>query len=151
MLAEPARMASVTGLLDWWWRHLEVSIPIAAVADAGRCLGWQPRAKVSMMIMRPPQERHGRGSTRGSPAAAVADGSGCFARDGEQLTRPCDVGGAVAVGEQSIVADAVQALGQHVRQKAPNELVGWQCHGLIAIRPLDPVTLPRERDAGLVG
>src|SRR5215472_4058183 len=65
MLAEPARMASVTGLVDRWWRHHEVSIPIAAVADAGWCLGWQPRAKVSMMIMRPPQHRQGRGSTRG--------------------------------------------------------------------------------------
>jgi hypothetical protein len=75
-------MASVTGLVDQWRRRHEVSILIAAVAGAGWCLGWQPRAKVSMMIMRPPQERHGRGSTRGSPAAAVADGSGCFARDG---------------------------------------------------------------------
>src|SRR6202035_3702111 len=82
MLAEPARMASVTGLLDWWWRHHEVSIPIAAVADAGRCLGWQPRAKVSMMIMRPPQQRHGRGSTRGSSAAAVSEVPAGFGRDG---------------------------------------------------------------------
>src|SRR6266446_1364421 len=82
MLAEPARMASVTGLVDRWWRHHEVSIPIAAVADAGWCLGWQPRAKVSMMIMRPPQQRHGRGNTWSSAAAAVADVSGCFGRDG---------------------------------------------------------------------
>jgi hypothetical protein len=37
-----------------------VSISIAPVADAGRCLGWQPRAKVSMMIMRPPQQRHAK-------------------------------------------------------------------------------------------
>jgi hypothetical protein len=29
------------------------------------------------------------------------------------------------------MADGVQALGQHVRQEAPNELVGWQRHGLI--------------------
>src|ERR1700720_1313101 len=82
MLAEPARKASVTGLVDWWWRHHEVSIPIAAVGGARRGLGWQPRAKVSMMIRPPPQQRHGRGSTRGSSAAAVADVSGCFARDG---------------------------------------------------------------------
>src|SRR6267154_4521303 len=82
MLAEPARMASVTGLVDRWWRHHEVSIPIAAVADAGWCLGWQPRAKVSMMIMRPPQQRHGRGSTRGPSAAAVADVLARFGRDG---------------------------------------------------------------------
>jgi hypothetical protein len=70
---------------------------------------------------------------------------------GKQLARPSDVGGAIAVGEQSIVADAVQTLGQHVRQEAPNELVGWQRHGLIPVRPLDPVILPLESDAGLVG
>ena len=72
-------------------------------------------------------------------------------RDGEQLACPCDVGGAIAVGEQSVVADAVQALGQHVRQEAANELVGWQRDGVIAARSLDPVILPLERDAGLVG
>src|SRR5437667_12811961 len=44
---------------------------IAALAGVGRCFGWPPRAKVSMMIMRPPQQRRGRGSTRGSSAAAV--------------------------------------------------------------------------------
>jgi hypothetical protein len=31
----------------------------------------------------------------------------------------------MAVGEQSVMADAVQALGQYERQKAANELVGW--------------------------
>jgi hypothetical protein len=31
----------------------------------------------------------------------------------EQLTGPCDVGGAIAVGEQPVVADAVEPLGQH--------------------------------------
>ena len=59
-----------------------MSILIAAVAGAGWCLGWQPRAKVSMMIMRPPQQRQGRGSTRGSLAAAVADVSAGLERDG---------------------------------------------------------------------
>jgi|SRR5580693_3387054 hypothetical protein len=45
----------------------------AAVAGAGRCFGWQSAAKVSMMIMRPPQQRQGRGSRWGSSAAAVLD------------------------------------------------------------------------------
>ena len=58
-------MASVTGQMGRWRRHHEVSILIAAVPDAGRCFGSEPPAKVSMMIMRPPQQRHGRGSTRG--------------------------------------------------------------------------------------
>ena len=58
-----------------------MSILIAA-AGAGRCFGWQPLAKVSMMIMRPPQQRHGRGSTRGPSAAAVSNVSAGFERDG---------------------------------------------------------------------
>jgi hypothetical protein len=29
--------------------------------------------------------------------------------------------------------------------------VGWQGHGLVPVRALDPVILPLERDAGLVG
>jgi hypothetical protein len=36
-------------------------------------LDWQPRAKVSMMNMRPPQQGHGRGSMRGSSAAGQHD------------------------------------------------------------------------------
>ena len=55
---------------------------LIATAGAGRCFGWQPLAKVSMMIMRPPQQRHGRGSTRGPSAAAVSNVSACFGRDG---------------------------------------------------------------------
>ena len=54
----------------------------AGVAGAGRCCGWQPAAKVSMMIMRPPQQRHGRGNTRGSSAAVVSDVSGFLEPDG---------------------------------------------------------------------
>src|SRR5215831_5297890 len=45
----------------------------AAVAGVGRCFGWQPAAKVSMMIMRPPQHWQGRGSMRGSSEAVASD------------------------------------------------------------------------------
>src|SRR3984893_7165728 len=82
MLAEPVRMASVTGLVDRWRGHYEVSTLIAAAAGTGRCFGWQPLAKVSMMILRPPQQRHGRGRTRGSSAAAVSEVPAGFGRDG---------------------------------------------------------------------
>src|SRR5665647_3618347 len=62
-------------------------------------------------------------------------------RHGEQLARPRDVGGAAAAGQQSVVPDAVESPGQHVHQEASDELVGRQRHGLIAARPLDPVTV----------
>src|SRR5262245_52788099 len=44
----------------------------------------------------------------------------------EQLTSACDVGGASAIGEQPIMADAVEALGQHVNEEAPDELVSCE-------------------------
>jgi hypothetical protein len=86
-------------------------MPTAVVRGAGRCFDWQPAAKVSMMIMRPPQQRQGRGSTRGIVGNRGRGRLGRFRarRHAEQLARPCDVGGAIAVGEQSVVADAVSA------------------------------------------
>src|SRR3974390_401727 len=44
----------------------DVSILLAV----DRHFGWQPRAKVSMTIMRAPQHGHGHGSTRGVSGAA---------------------------------------------------------------------------------
>ena len=44
-------------------RAHDVSILIIDGWRVGRCLGWQPGAKVSMTIMRPPQHGQGRGST----------------------------------------------------------------------------------------
>jgi hypothetical protein len=49
------------------------------------------------------------------------------------------------------VADAVEALGQDVDEEAPDELVGWQRHGRVPTWSLDPVILPLERDAVIVG
>jgi hypothetical protein len=43
----------------------EVSILTRMAAGDGLCLGAWPGAKTSMTIMRPPQQGHGLGSTRG--------------------------------------------------------------------------------------
>jgi hypothetical protein len=43
------------------------------------------------------------------------------------------------VGEESVVADAVKACGQHVNEKAPDELVGGQGQGLVTITPPDTI------------
>jgi hypothetical protein len=53
---------------------------------AGRCFGWRLAAKVSMIIMRPPQHWQGRGSMRGSSSAVVSDVSTGFERDGIEAT-----------------------------------------------------------------
>ncbi len=55
-----------------------------------------------------------------------------------------DVLGTLAAGEQAIVADAVEACGQHVHEKAANELVGGKRHHLAALGTFDPVVLPLE-------
>ena len=40
---------------------------------------------------------------------------------------------AIAAGEQDAVADAVEALRQDVEQEAADELVGGECHDLLAV------------------
>ena len=39
----------------------------------------------------------------------------------QQRPRPCDVGGAIAVGEQPVVADAVEAFRQDVGEETADE------------------------------
>ena len=45
-------------------------------------------------------------------------------RDAEELAGAGDVVGAPGVGKQAVVADAVEAAGQDVDEKAADELVG---------------------------
>src|SRR6516165_4508488 len=69
----------------------------------------------------------------------------------EQYAGCRDVLSAVGVGKEPIVADAVEALGQHVHQEAPDKLVRVKPHRLPAVRAGDAIVLPTERDAGVVG
>src|SRR5215471_5433248 len=100
-------MASVSGLADCWRRHHEVSMLTAVVARAGRCFGWPPAVKVSMMIMRPPTAAARARQHVGFVGGCGLGGLGRFRarRHSEQLARPCDIGGAIAIGEQSVMAD----------------------------------------------
>lgn len=102
----------------------------------GSCFGSQLRAKVSMMIMRPPQQGHGGSSMRLVGCRGVGR-LGVFraGRCGEQLAGAFDAAYAVTTGEQSLMADAVEALRQDVHQKTPDELVGRQRHRLMAGGP----------------
>jgi hypothetical protein len=49
------------------------------------------------------------------------------------------------------MADAVEALGQHMHQEPADELMRGQCHGGVSARPLHPVILDREGHAAGVG
>jgi hypothetical protein len=49
------------------------------------------------------------------------------------------------------VADAVEALGQHVDQKTPDERVRAKPHRLPAVRAVDAIVLPAERNRAVFG
>src|SRR6266496_4182784 len=68
----------------------------------------------------------------------------------EQLAGACDVVGAGGLGEQAVVADAVQALGQDVDEEAADELVSCECHHLVAIGAFEPIVLVFEADSVFV-
>ena len=69
--AGPAVVGAGTavGQLRGW--HHEMALEPSGGARCGLYLGAQPRAKTSMTSMRPPQQGHGCGSTRVSPASVV--------------------------------------------------------------------------------
>ena len=54
------------------------------------------------------------------------------------------------VGEESVVTDAVEATGQDMQEKTPNELGNRQGHGLVTIRPLGTIVLPLEADTAFI-
>jgi len=47
---------------------------------------------------------------------------------GEQLATECEFGGAVAVGQEAVIADALQAGRRHVLEEEADELVGGDGH-----------------------
>jgi len=65
----------------------------------------------------------------------------------EQLTRSRDVLGPPAVGEQTVVPDALEAVGQDMNEEAADELIGVERHQLVASAELGPVILPFESHA----
>src|SRR5580693_7474515 len=68
-------------------------------------------------------------------------------RHGEQFTGTRDVVDTRAAGEQAVMADAVEAVGQHVDEEAADELGGRERHRLEAFAPVEAVVLPPEGDA----
>ncbi len=71
--------------------------------------------------------------------------------DVEECAGGRDVLGAVGVGKEPVVADAVEAFGQHVDEEAADELVRVKPHRLPAIRAVDAIIFPAERNRAVVG
>src|SRR6516165_6331512 len=71
----------------------------------------------------------------------------CGLGDRQQTTAMGELGGAPAVGEIAVVADAMEAVGQGVEQEAADELVRAKGHELLPI--VVAIILPAEADPAL--
>ena len=80
----------------------------------------------------------------------VGDGIRLLMRHVEQFPRPGQVFGAVAIGEEAVVSDAVEAQRQDMNEEASDELVRRECHDLLAVASLGAGVLPLEGDALVV-
>src|SRR5262249_25113076 len=69
----------------------------------------------------------------------------------QQLSQLSDIVCAGAIGEEAVMADAVQALWQDVHQEPADELVGIERQRCVPAGPLDPVVLVAEGHTILAG
>ena len=99
-----------------------------------------------MMRMRPPQQ----GQRRQRSGRLLRLGRFWRGRHGQEFAGAGEAGLAGGAGEQTIVADAVEAARQDMQQEAAHELVGVQRHDLLALRPAAAIILVAEGDAALV-
>lgn len=68
----------------------------------------------------------------------------------QQIAGVCQIVFSPGVGDQTVVADAVEPRREHMKQEAADELLGGQCHGLVPVRRFGPVVFPSEGDSALV-
>ena len=126
----------------------DVSMPAGAGAGLRRR---QLPSKVSITSMRPPQHGQKRTGFRERRIRfARVFFVGCRCVHGEEDADRGQIICAHAAGQEPVMADAVEALGQHMRQEAADELACLKRHDLEAGRPLDPIVLVFEGDAGFV-
>ena len=113
--------------------------------------GSAPGSKLSTMIMRPPQAGHGKRRILGF--VVILDGLVGLAwrRGVEQGTDAIEIDGALAVGEQAIMADSMEPVREDVDQEAPDELEGRNGHDLSPEAAVIAVVLVLEGDAVVVG
>ena len=87
----------------------------------------------------------------GSVDVLGGGGFGLRSWDVEQLPRSREVVLALALGEETVVTDAMETGREHVDEKAADELAGSERHHLDACGSVDAVVLPLEGDAVVDG
>src|ERR1700694_2786345 len=65
----------------------------------------------------------------------------------QEFARSRDRFGAIRAGEQAVVADAMEAFGEHVDEEPADELADVERHRRVPAGAFDPVILDLERDA----
>src|SRR5215468_5188186 len=105
-----------------------------------------------MTIMRPPQHGQGGGSWS-EEVAPVLSLLACAVRGRWHIESPStefELVGAMAVGEQAVVTDAMEAGWEDVEQEAAHELADVEAHDLAALTAVLAIVLPAETDMGRV-
>src|SRR6516164_5518885 len=85
-----------------------------------------------------------------SSGIGVARPPGRRRRQVQEFTHDLNCFGAIAAGEQSVLADAVDTLGEDVAEEATDELADVERHCRVAAGSLDPIVLDLECNALLV-
>src|SRR5271166_6367682 len=92
----------------------------------------------------------------GGVAVRVVGTARLFARTGggDEFSQAADVGGALWAGEEAVVADAMEAVWQHVQEEAADELGGVERHrlypGFVGRLAAGAIVLPAEGDVLVV-
>src|SRR6202521_6173992 len=68
----------------------------------------------------------------------------------EQASAKCKLVGAMSVGKEAVVANAMEAIRQHMEEKAANELGDRDSDDFALVIAAFPIVLPAEGDVGLV-
>ena len=68
----------------------------------------------------------------------------------QQLARLCQILFSPGVGDQTVVADAVEPWGEDMEQETAHKLLGGERHGLVPCPALGPVILPAESHAAFI-
>lgn len=71
----------------------------------------------------------------------------CWRRSVKQTSREGDVVGACGIGEEAVMANAVKAVRQNVKQEAADEVVAVKRYEAVAVLAFTPIVLPLEGDA----
>ena len=68
----------------------------------------------------------------------------------EQASAKRKLVGAMSVGKEAVVANAMEAIRQHMEEEAANELGDRDSHDFALVIAAFPIVLPAEGDVGLV-